>query len=313
VFELAGQRVWVAGHHGMVGSAIHRALDSRGDVDTVGWTSSELDLTDRTATLDAAAQARPGVVVLAAARVGGIVANDTSPVEFLTDNLRIQANVMEAAHAVGVQRLLFLGSSCIYPRDAAQPMTPDMLLTGPLEPTNDAYAIAKLAGITAIRSYRRQHARAWISCLPTNLYGPGDSYDLETSHVLPALIRRFHEAALAGSPTVTLWGSGTPRREFLHVDDLAAACVRLLEDYDDPTPINIGTGTDLTIAELAHLIADTVGYQGDIQWDRSRPDGTPRKLLDVGPMRGLGWEPRIDLADGIRSTWEGYRAEAAAH
>jgi len=229
------------------------------------------------------------------------------PTGFLTDNLRIQANVMEAAHAVGVQRLLFLGSSCIYPRDAAQPMTPDMLLTGPLEPTNDAYAIAKLAGITGVRSYRRQHGRAWMSCLPTNLYGPGDSYDLETSHVLPALIRRFHEAALAGAATVTLWGSGTPRREFLHVDDLASACVRLLEAYDDATPINIGTGTDLTIAELAHLIADTVGYEGDIQWDRSRPDGTSRKLLDVGPMRGLGWEPRIDLVNGIRSTWEGYR------
>jgi GDP-L-fucose synthase len=242
--------------------------------------------------------------VLAAAKVGGIVANDTSPVEFLTDNLRIQANVMEAAHAAGVDRLLFLGSSCIYPRDAAQPMTPDMLLTGPLEPTNDAYAIAKLAGITAIRSYRRQHGRAWISCLPTNLYGPGDNYDLQTSHVLPALIRRFHEATVAGAPTVTLWGTGTPRREFLHVDDLAAACLRLLETHDDPTPVNIGTGTDLTIAELARLIADTVGYEGDIYWDTTRPDGTPRKLLDVSVMRSLGWEPHITLDDGIRATWQ---------
>jgi GDP-L-fucose synthase len=304
VFELAGRRVWVAGHRGMVGSAVWRALEAREDVELVGWTSAELDLTDRTATLDAAAEARPDVVVLAAARVGGIVANDTSPVEFLTDNLRIQADVMEAAHAVGVQRLLLLGSSCIYPRDAAQPMTPDMLLTGPLEPTNDAYAIAKLAGITAIRSYRRQHARAWISCLPTNLYGPGDSYDLQTSHVLPALIRRFDEAVRAGTGTVTLWGSGTPRREFLHVDDLAAACLRLLEVYDDPTPINIGCGEDLTIAALAQLVADTVGFTGGITWDTTRPDGTPRKLLDVAPMRALGWEPRVDLANGIRSTWE---------
>jgi GDP-L-fucose synthase len=308
VFDLAGRRVWVAGHRGMVGSAIWRALEARGDVELVGWTSGELDLTDRQATLDAAADTRPDVVVLAAAKVGGIVANDTAPVEFLHDNLRIQANVMEAAHAAGVGRLLFLGSSCIYPRDAPQPMTPEMLLTGPLEPTNDAYAIAKLAGITAIRSYRREYGRAWISCLPANLYGPGDSYDLETSHVLPALIRRFHEATLSAAPTVTLWGSGSPRREFLHVDDLATACVRLLETYDDATPINIGTGEDLTIAELAHLIAATVGYPGEILWDANRPDGTPRKLLDVAPMRALGWGPRVTLADGIRSTWEGYAA-----
>jgi len=308
VFDLTGRRVWVAGHRGMVGSAIWRALEARGDVELVGWTSGELDLTDRQATLAAALEARPDVVVLAAAKVGGIVANDTAPVEFLHDNLRIQANVMEAAHAAGVDRLLFLGSSCIYPRDAAQPMTPEMLLTGPLEPTNDAYAIAKLAGITAIRSYRREYGRAWISCLPTNLYGPGDSYDLETSHVLPALIRRFHEATFSGAPTVTLWGTGAPRREFLHVDDLATACIRLLETYDDAAPVNIGTGEDLTIAELAQLIAGTVGYQGEIVWDATRPDGTPRKLLDVAPMRALGWEPRISLADGIRSTWEGYVA-----
>ena len=306
MFDLSGRRVWIAGHRGMVGSAIWRALEARGDVELVGWTSSELDLTDRQATLDAAAQARPDVVVLAAAKVGGIVANRDAPVEFLTDNVRIQSNVMEAAAASDVARLLFLGSSCIYPRDAAQPMTPDMLMTGPLETTNDAYAIAKLAGITLVQAHRRQHGRAWISCLPTNLYGPGDNYDLETSHVLPALIRRFHEATVAGAPSVTLWGTGTPRREFLHVDDLATACVRLLEVYDDPTPINIGTGEDLTIAELARLIAETVGYRGDIVWDTSRPDGTPRKLLDVAPMRALGWEPAIDLADGIRATWEEY-------
>jgi GDP-L-fucose synthase len=308
MFDLTGARVWVAGHRGMVGSAIWRALEARGDVELVGWTSGELDLTDRQATLDAAAGSRPDVVVLAAAKVGGIVANDTAPVEFLHDNLRIQANVMEAAHAAGVDRLLFLGSSCIYPRDAAQPMTPKMLLTGPLEPTNDAYAVAKLAGITAIRSYRREYGRAWISCLPTNLYGPGDSYDLETSHVLPALIRRFHEATLVQASTVTLWGSGRPWREFLHVDDLAAACVRLLEMHDDATPVNIGTGEDLTIAQLATLIARTVGYGGEIVWDTSRPDGTPRKLLDVSVMRSLGWGPRIGLPEGIRTTWEGYVA-----
>ena len=303
----ATQCVWVAGHRGMVGSAIRRALEARGDVELLGWSRSELDLTDRTATLDAAAAARPDVVVLAAARVGGIVANDTSPVEFLTENLRIQANIMEAAHAAGVDRLLFLGSSCIYPRDAAQPMTPNMLMTGPLEPTNDAYAMAKLAGITAVRSYRRQYGRRWISCLPTNLYGPGDDFDLEASHVLPALIRRFDEAARAGAPTVTLWGTGNPRREFLHVDDLASACLHLLEHYDDLEPINIGCGEDLTIAELARLIADTVGYQGDIAWDTSRPDGTPRKLLDISPIRELGWSPSISLDEGIRATWEWYK------
>ena len=307
MFELSGRRVWVAGHRGMVGSAIWRALEARGDVKLVGWSSSELDLTDRQATLDAAREVRPDVVVLAAAKVGGIVANRDAPVEFLADNVRIQCNVMEAAHAVGVERLLFLGSSCIYPREAPQPMTPDLLMTGPLEATNDAYAIAKLAGITLVQAHRRQHGRQWISCLPTNLYGPGDNYDLETSHVLPALIRHFHEATANGAPSVTLWGTGTPRRELLHVDDLAAACVRLLEVYDDPTPINIGTGEDLPIAELARLIAETVGYPGDIMWDTSRPDGTPRKLLDVGPMRELRWEPTIGLRDGIRATWVEYR------
>ena len=313
MFDLSGRRVWVAGHRGMVGSAIWRALEARGDVELVGWSSSELDLTDRQATLDAATEARPDVVVLAAARVGGIVANRDQPVEFLTDNVRIQCNVMEAAAAAEFGRLLFLGSSCIYPRDAPQPMTPDLLMTGPLEATNDAYAVAKLAGITLIQAHRRQNGRAWISCLPTNLYGPGDNYDLETSHVLPALIRRFHEATVAGTPSVTLWGTGTPRREFLHVDDLATACVRLLEVYDDPTPINIGTGEDLTIAELARLIADTVGYRGEIAWDATRPDGTPRKLLDVAPMRALGWEPAIGVADGIRATWDGYCSTLREH
>ena len=305
--DLAGKRIYIAGHRGMVGSAIWRALEARGDATLIGWNSRELDLTDREATLAAIVEARPDVVVLAAAKVGGIVANDSSPVEFLTDNVRIQCNVMEAAHAAGVDRLLFLGSSCIYPREAPQPMTPDMLMTGHLEPTNDAYALAKLAGITLVRSYRRQHGCAWISCLPTNLYGPGDNFDLETSHVLPALIRRFDEASQAGTPAVTLWGSGTPRREFLHVDDLAAACVHLLEHYDDSLPTNIGCGEDINISELAATIAEVVGFDGTISWDTSRPDGTPRKLLDVAVMRDLGWEPKIGLRDGVRATWESFR------
>ena len=303
MFELSGRRVWVAGHRGMVGSAIGRALEAWGDVELPGWSSTELDLTDRAATLDAANDAKADIVVLAAAKVGGIVANDTSPVEFLTDNLRIQTDVMEAAHAAEVDRLLFLGSSCIYPRDAPQPMTPDILLSSPLEPTNDADAIAKLAGITAVRSYRRQYGRHWISCLPTNLYGPGDNFDLETSHVLPALIRRFDDAARHALPSVTLWGTGAPRREFLHVDDLANACDHLLTHHDDVTPMNVGCGEDLTVAELAELVAGIVGYQGAIEWDTSRPDGAPRKLLEVTPLQELGWSPAIALEDGIRATW----------
>jgi len=307
VFDLTGRRVWVAGHRGMVGSAIWRALEARGDVELVGWTSAELDLTDRQATLDAARAARPDVVVMAAARVGGIAANAAAPVEFLADNVRIQTNVMEAAHAADVDRLLFLGSSCIYPRLAPQPIPASAMLTGPLEPTNDAYAIAKLAGVLHVQGYRRQHGRRWLSAMPTNLYGPGDNFDLETSHVLPALIRRFHEAQVAGAPTVTLWGTGTPRREFLHVDDAASALIHLLEHHDGPEPVNIGTGEDLTIAELAALVADVAGYGGRIMWDATRPDGTPRKLLDVTPLRASGWEPSIELRDGVAGTVDWYR------
>ena len=312
MFELSGRRVWVAGHRGMVGSAVWRALATRGDVELVGWTSAELDLTDRTATLDAAAGARPDVVVIAAAKVGGIAANDAAPVEFLADNVRIQTNVMEAAHVVGVDRLLFLGSSCIYPRLAPLPIPASAMLTGPLEPTNDAYAIAKLAGVLHVQGHRREYGRRWISAMPTNLYGPGDSFDLETSHVLPALIRRFDDAVRTGADTVTLWGTGTPRREFLHVDDAASALVHLLEHHDGPEPVNVGTGEELTIAELARLVADTVGFTGTIAWDTTRPDGTPRKLLDVTPLRASGWAPTITLADGIRTTWEWYREHVAA-
>lgn len=302
-------RIYVAGHRGLVGSAIWRHLEREGFSDLVGHPSSEVDLRDRDAVLATFEADRPDVVVVAAAKVGGIRANDTYPVEFLTDNLRIQVNVMEAAHAVGVDRLLFLGSSCIYPKLAPQPIHESSLLTGPLESTNEAYAIAKIAGITSIQSYRREYGRRWISAMPTNLYGPGDNYDLSSSHVLPALIRRFDEARASESPSVTLWGTGTPRREFLHVDDLAAACLHLLEHYDEPAPINVGVGKDLPIAELAHLVAEVVGYEGEILWDASMPDGTPRKLLDVSRIAALGWKPTIGLRDGIRATVADFRAQ----
>ena len=305
-------RVYVAGHRGMVGSAVWRALEAAGYSDLVGWSSSEVDLTDRDAAMDAVGSAQPDVVVVAAAKVGGIMANATYPVEFLTDNLRIQTNLFEAAHAADVDRLLFLGSSCIYPRMAPQPIPESALLTGPLESTNDAYAIAKIAGIIGVQSYRHEYGRHWISAMPTNLYGPGDTFDLETAHVLPALIRRFHEASLAGAPSVTLWGTGSPRREFLHVDDLAAACLRLLDVYDEDEHINVGVGDDVTIAELAALVADVVGYSGEVDWDASKPDGTPRKLLDISRISALGWEPQIGLAEGIGSTYEEYRSSTSS-
>ena len=309
VWELdPGMRVYVAGHHGLVGSAVWRRLQAEGFTDLVGWRSSEVDLTDRDATFDAVGSAKPDVIVDSAARVGGILANSSAPVDFLNDNLRIQTNLFEAAHAAGVGRLLFLGSSCIYPKLAAQPIREEYLLTGPLEPTNDAYAIAKIAGIIAMKSYRHQYGRAWISAMPTNLYGPGDNFDLQSSHVLPAMIRKFHEASVSGGP-VTLWGTGTPRREFLHVDDAAGAVVHLLGHYDDEQTINIGTGEDVTIAELAATIAEVVGYEGEIVWDTSKPDGTPRKLLDVSRLRALGWAPRINLREGIADTYRWYLAQ----
>jgi len=303
-------RVYVAGHRGMVGSAVWRALGAAGYSDLVGWSSSEVDLTDRDAAMDAVRSAAPDVIVVAAAKVGGIMANSTYPVEFLADNLRIQTNLFEAAHAADVDRLLFLGSSCIYPKMAPQPIHESALLTGPLEETNIAYALAKISGIIGVQSYRSEYGRRWISAMPTNLYGPGDNFDLQTSHVLPALIRRFHEAKESGAPSVTLWGSGSPRREFLHVDDLAAACLRLLDVYDNPEHVNVGVGEDVTIAELASMIADAVGFEGTIEWDASKPDGTPRKLLDVQRMKSLGWDPAIGLREGIASTYEEYRATA---
>ncbi|WP_326599363.1 GDP-L-fucose synthase family protein [Streptomyces sp. NBC_01803] len=296
-------RIFVAGHRGLVGSAIARVLADEG-YDVVTRTRAELDLRDEERTREYLCDVRPDAVVLAAATVGGIMANQTFPVRFLEDNLRIQLSVIAGAHAADVDRLLFLGSSCIYPKLAPQPITEDALLTGPLEPTNEPYALAKIAGISQVRSYRRQYGRSYISAMPTNLYGPGDNFDPETSHVLPALIRRFHEAKREGRPEVVLWGTGTPRREFLHSDDLARACLLLLREYDDGSPVNVGCGEDLTIAELAATIADAVGYTGRVAWDPAKPDGTPRKLLDIGRLRKLGFAPGIPLARGIRETYE---------
>jgi GDP-L-fucose synthase len=296
-------RVYVAGHRGLAGSAIRRRLERAGFTDLVGTTSAEVDLRDRDATFDFVRRAQPEVVIDAAARVGGILANNSYPAEFLSDNLRIQLNVMDAANAVGVDRLLFLGSSCIYPKFADQPIREDSLLTGALEPTNDAYAIAKIAGIMQVQATRRQFDRHWISAMPTNLYGPGDNFDPQNSHVLPALIRRFHEAKLEGRDEVVLWGSGTPRREFLHVDDLADALLFLLDNYDDPTTINVGVGDDVTIRELAELVAEVVGYGGAIVQDPSKPDGTPRKLLDVSRLTALGWTASIGLREGVAATY----------
>ncbi|MGW1407092.1 GDP-L-fucose synthase family protein [Streptomyces sp. NPDC002403] len=298
----SGARVFVAGHRGLVGSALVRRLAAEGH-EVITRDRAHLDLRDAERTGAFLRGARPDAVVLAAAKVGGIMANSTYPVQFLEDNLRIQLSVVAGAHEAGVERLLFLGSSCIYPRLAPQPIPESALLTGALEPTNEAYALAKIAGIVQTRSYRRQYGASYISAMPTNLYGPGDNFDLETSHVLPALIRRFHEARRDGSSAVTLWGSGSPRREFLHVDDLAAACLLLLERYDGDDPVNIGCGADLTISELAETVRDVTEFQGHVEWDTTKPDGTPRKLLDVSRLTALGFAPRIALRDGIAETY----------
>jgi GDP-L-fucose synthase len=261
--------------------------------------------------MTAIGEAKPDVIIDAAARVGGIMANSTYPVEFLRDNVLIQTNVMDAAHASGIDRLLFLGSSCIYPRHATQPIRESSLMTGPLEPTNQAYAMAKISGIFYIEAHRTQYGRHWISAMPTNLYGPKDNFDLETSHVLPAFIRRFHEAKVSGAPSVTLWGTGAPRREFLHVDDLAQACLLLLQKYDSPETINVGLGDDIPIRELAETVASVVGYEGVLDWDASKPDGMPRKLLDTSRINELGWYPTISLRDGLASTYAWYLENAA--
>lgn len=308
--DWSNTKVYVAGHRGLVGSALVRALEAAGVGEVVGWTSGELDLRDREATIDAITQAQPDIVIDAAARVGGIMANSTYPVDFLKDNMLIQTNVMDAAHAADVERLLFLGSSCIYPRHATQPIRESSLMTGPLEPTNQAYAMAKIAGIYYIEAFRTQYNRRWISAMPTNLYGPRDNFDLETSHVLPAFIRRFHEAKESGASTVTVWGTGAPRREFLHVDDLAQACLMLLNKYDSAETINIGWGDDLPIKDLAETVASVIGFEGEIEWDTSKPDGMPRKLLDTTRINALGWYPSIKLREGVASTYDWYLENA---
>jgi GDP-L-fucose synthase len=299
-------RVYIAGHRGMVGSAIWRHLQDEGFTQLFGASSSEVDLRDRGAIFDYMREIKPDVVIDAAARVGGIHANDTYPAEFLSDNLQIQVNVMDAANEVDVDRLLFLGSSCIYPKFAEQPIKESSLLTGELEPTNDAYAIAKIAGIMQVQATRRQYGRNWISAMPTNLYGPGDNFHPQNSHVLPALIRRFHEAKVSGAGEVVIWGTGTPRREFLYVEDLARASLFLLENYDSPETINVGVGQDAPIREIAAKVAETVGYEGELSQDPTKPDGTPRKLLDVSRLSELGWNAEVGLDEGLKTTYQWY-------
>lgn len=303
---------YVAGHRGLVGSAIWRHLQSAGFTNLIGRTSSELDLKARPAVFDFMNETKPHYLVLAAAKVGGILANNSYPVDFLSENLQIQTNVLDAALATGVERVLFLGSSCIYPAQAPQPIKEEYLLTGHLEPTNDAYAIAKIAGIMHIQSVRRQYGLPWISAMPTNLYGPGDNFSLKGSHVLPALIRRYDEAVQEGSSSITNWGSGQPRREFLHVDDMADACLFLMEHFDGPSQVNLGTGSDVTIRELAELVGKATGYTGSVDWDTSKPDGMFRKLLDVSTLDELGWRAKIELTDGIRDTVTWYRSSPSA-
>jgi GDP-L-fucose synthase len=307
-FELKGKRVFVAGHRGMVGSALARRLTSE-DIQLQTAARSEADLRDQAAVFGWFAKNRPQVVFLAAAKVGGIVANNTLRAEFIYDNLVIAANVIHAAYLNGVEKLMFLGSSCIYPKLAAQPLREDSMLTGPLEITNEPYAIAKIAGIKMVEAYRSQYGCDFINVMPTNLYGPGDNYHPEYSHVVAALIRRFHEARVAGSDNVVVWGTGTPRREFLYVDDLADACIHLMKTYSSGELVNIGTGEDITIADFARVVASVVGYQGAISYDPSRPDGTPRKLLDVERLARLGWRARTSLEDGIKLAYRAYLSE----
>ncbi|WP_294238781.1 GDP-L-fucose synthase [uncultured Sphingomonas sp.] len=301
-FDLTGKRVFVAGHRGMVGSAIVRRLGGEGcEILTAG--RAELDLKDQAATRRWFDEQRPDAVFLAAAKVGGILANDSYPADFLYDNLMIEANIIEAAHRSDVAKLLFLGSSCIYPKFAEQPIVEGALLTGALEPTNEWYAIAKIAGIKLAQAYRRQHGRDFISAMPTNLYGPGDNFDLASSHVLPALIRKAHDAKKAGAPAIEIWGTGTPRREFLHVDDLADACVFLMKTYSDDEHVNAGSGEDIAIIDLVRLVAEVVGFEGEITHDLTKPDGTPRKLMSGDKLAAMGWKPRIALREGVEAVY----------
>ncbi|MGA9329148.1 MAG: GDP-L-fucose synthase [Bradyrhizobium sp.] len=307
-FDLRGKRVFVAGHRGMVGAALVRRLSSEG-VELLTVPRSEVDLRDQAQVADWFAKKRPQAVFLAAAKVGGIVANNTLRAEFIYDNLILATNVIHAAHQNGVEKLMFLGSSCIYPRLAAQPLREDSMLTGPLEVTNEPYAIAKIAGIKLVEAYRSQYGSDFINVMPTNLYGPGDNYHPEYSHVVAALIRRFHEAKVSGSPNVVVWGTGTPRREFLYVDDLADACIHLMKSYSSDELVNIGTGEDVTIAEFARVVAGVVGYTGTIGYDPSRPDGTPQKLLDVSRLAKLGWKASTSLKDGLKLAYQAYLNE----
>jgi GDP-L-fucose synthase len=304
-------KIYVAGHRGLVGSAVVRGLQADGYHNLVLRTHQELDLTDKVPVVRFLESERPEIVIMAAARVGGIQANNSRPADFIRDNLLIQDNLIDAAYRAGVAKLVFLGSSCIYPKLAPQPIKEEYLLTGPLEPTNEWYAIAKIAGIKMCQAYRRQYGFNAISLMPTNLYGPGDNFDLQSSHVLPALIRRFHEARLHNDETVTVWGTGTPRREFLHVDDLANAVIHLLKTYDDEPIVNIGWGEDVTIRELAETIAAIVGFRGRLAFDSSKPDGTPRKLLDTSRLTALGWTPKIKLRAGIESTYAWFNQHLA--
>ena len=299
-------KIYVAGHRGLVGSAIVRSIESQGEHTWIGRTRAELNLLDRDSVFSFLASETPDAVVIAAAKVGGIHANSTFPVQFLSENMQIETNLMDGSHAAGIKKLLFLGSSCVYPKFAQQPIKEEYLLTGELESSNEAYALAKISGLKLVQAYRKQYGHKWISAMPTNMYGPGDNFDLENSHVLPALIRKFHDAKQKNDENVTLWGTGSPKREFLHADDLGTACVFLLENYDSDVPINIGTGKDISIAELASLIKEIVGFEGGIIWDSSKPDGTPRKLLDVSRIGNLGWAPGTELRSGITSTYQWY-------
>ena len=302
-------KIYIAGHRGMVGSAIYRKLSAEGFENMVVRTSSELDLRNQEAVCAFFEDEKPDYVFLAAAKVGGIMANNIYRAEFLMDNLQIQNNVIDSAYRNGTKKLLFLGSSCIYPKMAPQPLKEEYLLTGPLEPTNEPYAIAKIAGIKLCESYRSQYGANFISAMPTNLYGPNDNYDLNNSHVLPAMIRKFHEAKEAGRPEMELWGTGSPLREFLHVDDLADACFFLMREYDEPEHVNVGVGEDLSIRELAGLIMKVVGYEGNVKWNTEKPDGTPRKLMDVSKLHDLGWKHSIVLEEGIKSTYADFLAK----
>lgn len=299
----SGSRVFIAGHRGLVGSAVHRKLSATGEYDLLLRTREELNLVEQSSVRDFFRRERPDFVILAAARVGGIYANAHHPVEFLYENLMVAGNVIHSAAENGTEKVLFLGSSCIYPQLAPQPIAESSLLTGPLEPTNEAYAIAKIAGLKLCEYYNRQYGKSFISAMPTNLYGPGDNFHPDHSHVIPGMMRRFHQAKLAGAESVTVWGSGTPRREFLHVDDLADALILLMSEYQGPDTINVGTGEEVTILELAELMKEVVGLKGEIRFDRSKPDGTPRKLVDSSRLRSIGWQPSIPLREGLEATY----------